>query len=147
MTAGYAQSDQGEKAFECLSQMLKEGDKPNEFTLASCVSGTSRIASLSNGRQLHCLAVKSGQFSDLFVASALADMYGKCGCVADAETLFEGMDSCDTVLWNTMICSYSQHGHGKKALQAFRMMLNEGTLPDAITFIGVLFCMQPHGLS
>nr|GMD62515.1 pentatricopeptide repeat-containing protein At3g24000, mitochondrial-like [Ipomoea batatas] len=146
MTAGYAQSDQGEKAFECLSQMLKEGVKPNEFTLASCVNGASRMASLSNGRQLHCLAVKSGQFSDLFVASALADMYGKCGCVADAETLFEGMDSCDTVLWNTMICSYSQHGHGKKALQAFRMMLNEGTLPDAITFIGVLSACSHMGL-
>nr|GLL42064.1 pentatricopeptide repeat-containing protein At3g24000, mitochondrial-like isoform X1 [Ipomoea trifida] len=146
MTAGYVQSDQGEKAFECLSQMLKEGVKPNEFTLASCVSGTSRIASLSNGRQLHCIAVKSGQFSDLFVASALADMYGKCGCIADSETLFEGMGSCDTVLWNTMICSYSQHGQGKNALQAFRRMLNGGTLPDAITFIGVLSACSHMGL-
>nr|GLL42058.1 pentatricopeptide repeat-containing protein At3g24000, mitochondrial-like [Ipomoea trifida] len=146
MTAGYVQSDQGEKAFECLSQMLKEGVKPNEFTLASCVSGTSRIASLSNGRQLYCLAVKSGQFSDLFVASALADMYGKCGCIADSETLFEGMGSCDTVLWNTMICSYSQHGQGKNALQAFRRMLNGGTLPDAITFIGVLSACSHMGL-
>nr|GLL42060.1 pentatricopeptide repeat-containing protein At3g24000, mitochondrial-like isoform X2 [Ipomoea trifida] len=92
--------------------MLKEGVKPNEFTLASCVSGTSRIASLSNGRQLHCLAVKSGQFSDLFVASALADITNR----------------------------------GKKALQAFRRMLNEGTLPDAITFIGVLSVCSHMGL-
>nr|GLL42065.1 pentatricopeptide repeat-containing protein At3g24000, mitochondrial-like isoform X1 [Ipomoea trifida] len=133
-----------------LSTVLKScanvGVKPNEFTLASCVSGTSRIASLSNGRQLHCLAVKSGQFSDLFVASALADMYGKCGCIADSETLFEGMGSYDTVLWNTMICSYSQHGQGKKALQVFRRMLNEGTLPDAITFIGVLSACSHMGL-
>ncbi|CAH9080828.1 unnamed protein product [Cuscuta epithymum] len=146
MTSGYAQSDQGEKAFECISQMLKEDVKPNEFTLASCVSGCSRIASLSNGRQLHCLAVKSGHFSDLFVASALADMYGKCGAIADAETLFEGIESYDTVLWNTIICTYSQHGMGKKALQAFRRMLNEGILPDATTFIGVLSACSHLGL-
>ncbi|CAK9152574.1 unnamed protein product [Ilex paraguariensis] len=144
--AGYAQSDQGEKAIRCFSQMQKEGVKPNEFTLASCLRGCSGIASLVNGQQLHALAIKDGQFGDMFVTSALVDMYGKCGFIDDAETIFNDMESCDTVLWNTMICGYSQHGQGEKALEAFKIMLDEGVLPDAVTFIGILSACSHLGL-
>nr|XP_016447411.1 PREDICTED: pentatricopeptide repeat-containing protein At3g24000, mitochondrial-like [Nicotiana tabacum]XP_016447412.1 PREDICTED: pentatricopeptide repeat-containing protein At3g24000, mitochondrial-like [Nicotiana tabacum]XP_016447414.1 PREDICTED: pentatricopeptide repeat-containing protein At3g24000, mitochondrial-like [Nicotiana tabacum]XP_016447415.1 PREDICTED: pentatricopeptide repeat-containing protein At3g24000, mitochondrial-like [Nicotiana tabacum]XP_016447416.1 PREDICTED: pentatric len=143
---GYVQSDQGEKAFRCFNQMLREAIKPNEFTLASCLRGCSGIASLDNGQQLHSLVIKSGQFNDMYVASALIDMYAKCGCINNAESLFKSVGSCDTVLWNTIIFAYSQHGLDDKALEAFRTMLSEGTLPDRITFICVLSACSHLGL-
>lgn len=136
--SAYSQTNQGEKAAHFFNQMRREGVIPNEFTLASSLKGCSGIASLENGRQLHSLAIKAGQSTDTFVSSALVDMYAKCGYISDAETLFNGMQSHDTVLWNTIICGYSQHGEGDKALQAFRQMINEGVLPDRVTFIGIL---------
>ncbi|XP_015571628.2 pentatricopeptide repeat-containing protein At3g24000, mitochondrial [Ricinus communis] len=136
--AGHSQTDKAEKAVKYLGQMLREGIKPNEFTLASCLSGCSRMATLGNGQQLHSLAIKSGHSGDVFVSSALVDMYGKCGCMEDAEAIFKGLFSRDTVAWNTIICGYSQHGQGQKALEAFRMMLDEDIDPDEVTFIGVL---------
>lgn len=138
IVAGYAHDGQGEKSVKCCIQMQREGVKPNEFTLASSLSGCSRIATLESGRQLHSLAIKSGQSSDMFVTSALVDMYAKCGCVEDAEVVFDGLVTRDTVSWNTIICAYSQHGHGGKALKAFEVMVDEDIVPDEVTFVGVL---------
>lgn len=134
----YAQNSQGEKSIQYFNQMLKEGLKPNEFTVASCLRGCSGIASLVNGRQLHSLAIKSGNFDDIVVASAIIDMYGKCGCIDEAEIIFKGMDSHDTVSWNTIICEYSRHGQREKALEAFKNMLDECVSPDGVTFLGIL---------
>lgn len=144
--SGYVQTDQGEKAIQCFGKMRKEGVKPNEFTLASCLRGCSGIANLENGRQLHSFAIKSGQCDDIFVASAIVDMYGKCGCIDNAETSFKGLDFRDTVAWNTMICGYSQHGKGEKALEAFQIMLVEGAVPDEVTFLGILSACSHMGL-
>ncbi|XP_050218643.1 putative pentatricopeptide repeat-containing protein At3g23330 [Mercurialis annua] len=144
--AGYAQTDRAEKAIKYLGQMLRVGIKPNEFTLASCLSGSSRMATLGNGQQLHSVAFKSGHIGDVFVGSAIVDMYVKCGCMEDAEAIFKGLFSRDTVAWNTIICGYSQHGKGQKALEAFRVMLDEGIVPDEVSFIGALSACSYMGL-
>ncbi|XP_050382902.1 pentatricopeptide repeat-containing protein At3g24000, mitochondrial-like [Argentina anserina] len=141
----YVQTDQAEKAIACFKQMQQEGLKPNEFTIAGCLSACSRIAMLENGRQLHSMAIKAGHLEDMFVGSALVDMYAKCGCIADAENTFEGLASRDTVSWNIMICAHSQYGQGEKALAAFSIML-AFSMPDEITFIGVLSACSHLGL-
>ncbi|XP_057791857.1 pentatricopeptide repeat-containing protein At2g03880, mitochondrial-like isoform X2 [Salvia miltiorrhiza] len=146
MISGFSQTNQGEKAVHCFNEMRREGVVPNEFTVASCLRGCSGLASLEGGRQLHSLAVKAGLSTDIFVSSALVDMYGKCGYIDDAEILFGGMKLRDTVMWNTMICGYSQHGEGDKALQAFSKMMNDRLLPDGITFLGILSACSHMGL-
>ncbi|KAF7838784.1 pentatricopeptide repeat-containing protein [Senna tora] len=143
---GFAQNDQAERAFKCFSLMQREGVKPNEFTLAGCLSGCSQITAGESGRQLHSMAIKSGHLPDMFVSSALVDMYAKCGCIEDAETIFKGLVRHDTVLWNTMICGFSLHGQGEKALKTFQEMKDNNYLPDEITFIGVLSACSHMGL-
>ncbi|KAG6575914.1 Pentatricopeptide repeat-containing protein, partial [Cucurbita argyrosperma subsp. sororia] len=142
----HAQANEGEKALNYFRQMQREGVKPNEFTLAGCLSGCSSLASLEGGQQLHAMAFKSGHSSDMFVGSALVDMYTKCGCMEEAEALFEGLVWRDTVSWNTIICGYAQNGQGYKALEAFKVMLDEGIWPDEVTFIGILSACSHQGL-
>ncbi|XP_010267015.1 PREDICTED: pentatricopeptide repeat-containing protein At4g21065-like [Nelumbo nucifera] len=144
--SGYAQTDEGEKAIKFFCQMQREGVCPNEFTLASCLKGCSSIAALVNGQQLHSWAIRAGHLDDMFVSSALIDMYGKCGSIEDAEALFGDLVSRDIVSWNTIICGYAQHGYGEKALKAFHCMLDEGFSPDKVTFIGVLSACSHVGL-
>ncbi|KAG8388765.1 hypothetical protein BUALT_Bualt02G0159300 [Buddleja alternifolia] len=144
--SGYSQTNEGEKTAHYFNKMRREGVIPNEFTLASFLRSCSGNASLEGGRQLHSIAIKAGQSTDMFIASALVDMYGKCGCIDEAETLFNGLQSHDTVLWNTIICGYSHHGEGDKALQAFRKMIKEGVLPDGVTFVGILSACSHMGL-
>lgn len=142
----HAQANQGEKALNYFKQMQQEGVKPNEFTLAGCLSGCSSLASLEGGQQLHSMALKSGHLSDMFVGSALVDMYAKSGCMEEAETLFKALIWRDTIAWNTIICGYSQNGQGNEALKAFMMMIEEGILPDEVTFIGILSACSHQGL-
>ncbi|XXG57192.1 hypothetical protein AAC387_Pa03g4412 [Persea americana] len=143
---GYSQTDLGEQALECFCQMQREGVRANEFTFASCLGACSSIAASESGRQFHSLVIKAGQSGDEFVASSLADMYGKCGCIKEAEEVFYELVKRDVVAWNTMICGYSQHGLGEKALKAFECMLEEGVRPDEVTFIGVLSACSHVGL-
>ncbi|KAL5768663.1 hypothetical protein ACOSQ2_015446 [Xanthoceras sorbifolium] len=129
--AGFAQNQQGEKAVQCFSQMQREGLKPNEFTLSSCFSGCSSLITLEPGRQLHSLANKSGLLSNIYVASALVELYVKHRCIEDAWTVFIGMASHNAISWNTII--------------SFRIMLDEGVPPDEVTFIGVLSACSHEG--
>ncbi|XP_027367517.1 pentatricopeptide repeat-containing protein At4g21065-like [Abrus precatorius] len=146
MITGYAQTDQAEKAIKFFNLMRQEGIKPNEFTVAGCLSGCSQITATEIGMQLHSMAIKSGILLDMYVSSAFVDMYAKCGCIEDAETIFKGLVRRDTVLWNTMICGFSLHGQGDKALETFQAMKDEGNLPDEVTFIGVLSACSHMGL-
>ncbi|XP_023906620.1 pentatricopeptide repeat-containing protein At2g33680-like [Quercus suber] len=144
--SNFAQSNQGQKAVKCFIQMQQEGLKPNKFTFSSCLSGCSSLALLDCGRQLHSLTIKSGLSCNTYVATALVDMYGQCRCIEDAEAVFKGMASRNASSWNTIICGYSLNGQGNDALKAFRIMLDEGFLPDEITFIGVLSACSHMGL-
>ncbi|VVA10391.1 PREDICTED: pentatricopeptide [Prunus dulcis] len=146
LISGCAQTNQGEKAVKSFNQMQRQGVKPNNFTFSSCLSACSSSAILESGQQLHSLALKSGQSNDTYVSCALVAMYAQCRCIEDAEKIFKGLDSRNRVSWNTIICGYSQHGQGKKALEAFQIMLDEGVPPDEVTFIGVLSACSHMGL-
>ncbi|ERN02058.1 hypothetical protein AMTR_s00045p00136300 [Amborella trichopoda] len=63
------------KAMSLFSRMRREGTQPNQFTLSAILPSCWE---LKNGVQIHSLACKNGFSSDVFVASALVDMYSKC---------------------------------------------------------------------
>uniref|UniRef100_A0A7N1A2T3 DYW domain-containing protein n=1 Tax=Kalanchoe fedtschenkoi TaxID=63787 RepID=A0A7N1A2T3_KALFE len=144
--AACVRSDQAEKAVKYFKSMQRDGMKPNEFTFASCLSACSDIAFVETGQQVHSMAIKIGHSDDLFVAGALVDMYGKCGCIDEAVAVFDCQFMRDTILWNTIICGYSQHGQEMKALEAFQLMLTGNVVPDEVTFLGVLSACSRMGL-
>ncbi|MQM17214.1 hypothetical protein Taro_050182 [Colocasia esculenta] len=142
---GYTQNDESEKALQLYRQMQREAIKPNEYTFPSSLRACSNLAALNTGLQIHSQIIKSG-VSDKYVSTALVDMYGKCGCLKDAELVFNGFRLRDQVSWNSMIFGYSQHGYAEKALVTFQAMVDEGVQPDEVTFIGVLSACSHAGL-
>lgn len=65
-------------------------------------------------------------------------MYAKCCETEDSLRIFDDMDSCNVVTWNTVIGSCVHHGNSRLGFQMFRCMAYEGVVPDAATFLGVL---------
>ncbi|KAM0844721.1 hypothetical protein ACQ4PT_056851 [Festuca glaucescens] len=95
------------------------------FTFSALLS--ARAPSPSCGHNLallaHGLVLRLGLHLDLVVATALLDMYAKCGRVADARRVFDAMLLRNSISWNAIIVCYGQHGGGKEALQLFVSML------------------------
>eukprot|EP01018_Ginkgo_biloba_P002412 Gb_32528 [translate_table: standard] len=136
--SGYDQHGYGEKAIELFGQMLRAGAKPNHFTFASTLSACASIHSLEHGKQVHVHTTKTRYESNVFVGSALIDLYAKCGSLENARLVFEKMPERNAVSWTTMIAGYSQNQRGEEALKLFCQMRRENMKLDRITFFSAL---------
>ncbi|KAH7298358.1 hypothetical protein KP509_25G039100 [Ceratopteris richardii] len=94
--------------------------------------------SLEIGRAVHEDAHSMGHETSPFVANTLVSMYGKCGAIPDAESVFIRLAHKDVVTWNAMLSAYIEHGRAKHALSLYRQMLEDGFTPNRQTFLMVL---------
>ncbi|RWR83535.1 pentatricopeptide repeat-containing-like protein [Cinnamomum micranthum f. kanehirae] len=138
MISGFSQNGKFQEALETFSRMRTAGETPNQFAFSSAVQATSALGLLAFGKQIHSLSLKLGFHVELFVGSNLADMYSKCGALADACRVFDEMPLKDEVSWNAMIDGYAKNGDFCEALQAFRKMRLEGVAADQHVFCSVL---------
>eukprot|EP01018_Ginkgo_biloba_P001598 Gb_35887 [translate_table: standard] len=120
--AGYAQNGQGEQALKFFQQMQLAGVTPNSKTFASVLPACSNLAALQQGMEIHKEIMKSGFQSDVFVESALVDMYAKCGRIEKARDMFDKMRQRNIISWTAMIVGYAQNGSMDEALKLFQRM-------------------------
>ncbi|KAG1363449.1 Pentatricopeptide repeat-containing protein [Cocos nucifera] len=146
MVAGYVQNCRGEEALVLFRRMFREGIKVDLFTLTSITASCSDAGILEQGRQVHACVEKLGHGFDTFLASAITDMYAKCGSLEDARKTFNSFHSQNVVLWTSIIGSYALHGQGKEAIQLFESMLQDKIMPNEITFVAVLSACGHGGL-
>ncbi|BAF15688.1 pentatricopeptide repeat-containing protein At3g22150, chloroplastic [Oryza sativa Japonica Group] len=147
MIAGYTQSGQPEKAILVFRAMLEAGLEPTSVTLASVLPACDPVGGgVYSGKQIHCFAVRRCLDTNVFVGTALIDMYSKCGEITTAENVFGGMTGKSTVTYTTMISGLGQHGFGKKALALFNSMQEKGLKPDAVTFLSAISACNYSGL-
>lgn len=127
--------------------MVQEaGIEPDEYTFTSILSTCASLASLEQGKQIHAHVVKNMFGSDVFVGSALVDMYAKCGSIDDAQKVFYEMPDQNVVSWNTIIVGCARHGCVKMAQDFFHQMQRAGIKPDHVTFVGILSVCSHAGL-
>jgi pentatricopeptide repeat protein len=147
MIAGYTQSGQSETAVLVFREMLEAGLEPTSVTLASVLPACDPLGGgICAGKQIHCFAVRHHLDANVFVGTALVDMYSKCGEISTAECVFAGMTDKSTVSCTTMISGLGQHGFGKRALSLFYSMQEKGLKPDAVTFLAVISACNYSGL-
>lgn len=133
-----ARSGSPGEALEMYQGMLQEGLAPTNFTLASVLSACGAVAALDDGRRCHGLAVKVGLDGHQFVENGLLGMYTKCGSVADAVRLFDGMTSPNEVSFTAMMGGLAQGGAVDDALRLFARMSRTGIRVDPVAVSSVL---------
>ncbi|KAH9288085.1 hypothetical protein KI387_032202, partial [Taxus chinensis] len=138
MVKGYSQNGFVEEALETFKQMQLAGLKPNSTTFISILPACAKTGALKQGINIHQNIIISGFSSDVVVASALADMYAKCGSIEKAHELFNKMRQRNLISWNTMIAGYAQNRFVEKTLQTFNQMQLAGVKPDSTTFASIL---------
>eukprot|EP01018_Ginkgo_biloba_P034749 Gb_24823 [translate_table: standard] len=146
MIAGYAQNGPVDEALTLFYQMQQTGIQPDQYTFANVIPACANLAALEQGKVIHEVTIRSGLQSNVFVGSALVDMYAKCGSIEKARNVFDKMHQRNVVTWNTMIVGYAMHGYGNEAIQLFEEMQRSGAIPDHVTFVGVLSACCHAGL-
>jgi pentatricopeptide repeat protein len=96
------------------------------------------VAALHDGRRCHGLAVKVGLDGNPFVENALLGMYTKCGSVADAVRLFDGMARPNEVSFTAMMGGLAHCGSFDDALRLFARMSRTGVRVDPVAVSSVL---------
>ncbi|KAF8758047.1 hypothetical protein HU200_010793 [Digitaria exilis] len=147
MIAGYTQSGQPEQVILAFRSMLEVGLEPTSVTLASVLPACEPLgAGVCAGKQIHCFAVRRCLDSNVFVGTALVDMYSKCGEITTAEHVFATTTEKSIVSYTIMIYGLGQHGFGERALSLFHSMREKGLKPDAVTFLAVISACNYSGL-
>jgi len=147
LITGYAQNGLASEAIDAYNMMGEcRAIIPNQGTWVSILPAYSHIGALQQGMKIHGRLIKNSLYLDVFVATCLIDMYGECGKLEDAMSLFYEIPRETSVPWNAIISSLGIHGHGKEAVQLFKDMQAEGVKADHITFVSLLSACSHSGL-
>eukprot|EP01018_Ginkgo_biloba_P019043 Gb_02373 [translate_table: standard] len=146
MIAGYSQSGYANEALKLFNQMQVTGIKPDSITIVKVLPTCVQLATLQQGECIHGYAIRSGFESDIFVGTALIDMYAKCGSLKTARHVFDKMSKRNIASWNAMISGYGIHGNCDDALALYLQMQESNIKPNDITFVCVLSACSHAGL-
>ncbi|KAF2296593.1 hypothetical protein GH714_000414 [Hevea brasiliensis] len=134
---GYVQEENEVEAFLVFQKMHLLGILPDEVSLASILSACANVEGIEQGKQMHCLSVKSGLETSLYAGSSLIDMYAKCGAIGSAHKIFASMPEWSVVSTNALIAG--------RCTKVFDEMKQTHVLPDDVTFLGVLTACSHAG--
>ncbi|XP_057829850.2 putative pentatricopeptide repeat-containing protein At3g23330 [Cryptomeria japonica] len=146
MIAAYAQRRHTDDALKLFHQMEDASLKPDLATITPVLPVFSNLMLLQEGKQVHSYLIRHAMDSDVFVRSALIDMYAKCGRIEDSRRVFDQTYERDVAVWNAMIAGYATHGLSEDGLTIFHQMQWSGVKPDHITFTTVLSACSRSGM-
>ncbi|XP_026661131.2 pentatricopeptide repeat-containing protein At2g40720 isoform X1 [Phoenix dactylifera] len=138
MIAGYCQNKKYDRALNLFNKLRVKGLDPDSAIIASVASACAGLGFLVLGYQIHGFAIKSGTSFDVFVASALIDMYAKCGLPQLAGIIFSGLPCKNIVVCNSMISGYGRNGLLDESISTLARISQHGLVPDSISISSLL---------
>lgn len=135
------------EALDLFREMQAAGVKPNAVTIPCLLPACGNIAALMHGKAAHCFSLRRYISADVYVASALVDMYANCGKIKEARYCFDRMPARNLVCWNAMLGAYAMHGKAKEAIETFLRMQRSGQKPDSVSFTSLLSACSQSGLT
>ncbi|XP_010667485.2 pentatricopeptide repeat-containing protein At2g03380, mitochondrial [Beta vulgaris subsp. vulgaris] len=149
LITGYVQNDCSEEGLMLFNRMRESIVDGNQFTFGSLLTGCAKLRALHQGKWLHGYAVKAGINQDAFLATALLDMYVKCGSIIDARFVYDEICTTnDIISWTAMIVGHTQCGQPTEALKLFTEKRRANIFPNSMTIANVLSaCSQLGDLS
>ncbi|XP_045806809.1 pentatricopeptide repeat-containing protein At5g59600-like [Trifolium pratense] len=145
LISGFVQNHQVSEAFELFREMVVSRICPNQVTLAALLPACGSLGSIQLGREIHGFICRKGFDANVFIASALIDMYSKCGSLNDARNIFDKIHCKNVASWNAMIDCYGKCGMVDSSIELFTKMKEEGLQPNEVTFTCILSACSHSG--
>ncbi|KAB2599118.1 pentatricopeptide repeat-containing protein [Pyrus ussuriensis x Pyrus communis] len=138
MVACYAENGCSEEALELFSRMRVIGFRPNNYTFTGALKACVGLEALNGGKSVHGCVIKSCYEGDLYVGTALLDLYTKFGDIEEARQVFQEMPKNDVVPWSLMVSRYAQSDRCEEALDLFCRMRQAFVVPNQFTYASTL---------
>ncbi|CAN8253718.1 unnamed protein product [Cochlearia groenlandica] len=123
MLGGYVRANEWDNALDFLAFMREEIEDIDNVTLVWILNVCSGVSDIQMGKQAHGVIYRHGYNTDVIVANAVLDMYGKCGTLHSANTWFRQMSELrDEVSWNALLTGFARVGRSEQALSFFEGM-------------------------
>ncbi|KAF7825197.1 pentatricopeptide repeat-containing protein [Senna tora] len=105
--------------------MRKTGFTPGNYTFTTLVKCCTTSMADKEGEEIHCGVVKSGFCSDLYVSTALVNMYVKFRVMGSARKVFDEMLERSEVSWTALLVGYARCGDMDEARKLFEQIPNK----------------------
>ncbi|KAL5719468.1 putative pentatricopeptide repeat-containing protein [Ranunculus cassubicifolius] len=138
MVTGLTQNGLGRDAIDVFREMRFRNLAIDQFTFGSLLTACGSMVALQEGKQVHAYVIRTDYKDNVFVGSALVDMYSKCGSLKLAETVFRKMEHRNIVSWTALLVGYGQNGLSEEAVRIFCEMQRNGVDPDDFTLGSVI---------
>lgn len=145
----YLQSGLPSNALNVFNRILVSDVEPDCFVLTTALTACAQAGALDQGVWIHrYLENKNIDYlKDMFIGSALINLYSKCGCIDEAKQVFVKMPERNIRVWSVMISAFAMHGLAEEAIGCLREMKEENVLnPDGVVLLGVLTACAHSGL-
>ncbi|CAN8251990.1 unnamed protein product [Cochlearia groenlandica] len=158
MISGFVSNGFYTEAYNSFLRMLDEGFRPNVSCFVSVLKAIGLLRDVEKGRYVTLIALEIGMQDNVHVGTSLIDMLARCGCVTEAQSVFESnFAGCRVNLpWNAMISGYKISGHGEEAMLVFFRMCLNNIKRDIYTWCSILnsiadmrsleYAKQVHGM-
>ena len=99
------------EALAIFNEMTSNGIHPNEVTMATVISACAHLGALDLGKEIHLHILQNGFDVDVYIGSALIDMYAKCGSLDRSLSVFFKLREKNLFCWNSVIDGLAVHGY------------------------------------
>ncbi|KAI3503316.1 hypothetical protein L1887_31756 [Cichorium endivia] len=117
-----------------LKKMLSEQIVWGKETYIAIFGLCARLQDSHLGQQVHNKIIKNDIEFDVFITSAIINMYGKCKEISNARKVFNMFKDQNVVTWTAILNAYSHHGSFEESLKLFLDMQNDEIAPNESTF-------------
>ncbi|XP_073052595.1 pentatricopeptide repeat-containing protein At5g42450, mitochondrial-like [Primulina eburnea] len=109
-------------AFIWFSKILHVNIRPDEHTFGALIHSSVLLKDLHLGKQIQGFSIKVGLNSNIYVGSAILDLYVKFGCIEDDHRAFVDTHRPNVVSYTTLIRGYIKQGRFDEAVEIFQSM-------------------------
>ncbi|GFQ06851.1 pentatricopeptide repeat-containing protein at1g50270 [Phtheirospermum japonicum] len=135
----YVKNSHPSRALDLFLEMRASGLPVDEVAVVTTLCAVGTLGLVRLGESIHGFYVETGRVArDVYIGSALVDMYSKFGCCEDALRAFRETPHKNLVSWAALLSGYVQRKKFQDALHLFREMLAEKIEPSETILASVL---------
>ncbi|KAI3982736.1 hypothetical protein MKX01_010219, partial [Papaver californicum] len=123
-------------SLDIVMVMHRSSVKLNDSTFCSAFGVCSRLRSLHDGKQIHCLVLKSGFEHFEFVGSSLSNFYATCYEIDEAKKVSDVLHDRNDLLWTSMIVGFVHCDLINDAIELFNKM----PVHDVVSWTTMISC-------